>query len=450
MNSMANERYATVKERIISHVRLPLFRNGYLLTLSSAGSAGFGLVFWALAAHYYPAETIGVQSAVLSAMMLLAGFAVLGLNNVLIRYLQGAGQTVSRLIGLTYAISAAASVAISLAFLSVAAIWFPTLRFLISNGGWLLAFVIATAAWCVFSLQDFALTGLRQTQWIPLENLLFSFVKIILLVVFAGLPAGLGIFAAWNIPVALSLVPVNWLIFRRIVPEYIRARSSTDSPPRARQIAAYAAGNYLGSLFSIASVNLLPILVVTLDGAKGNAYFYLPWIIVNGLQLLALNMTTSLTVEATVDQAQLVAYCRHVLVHVTRLLVPAVIMILIGAPYILRVFGPDYATEGTQVLRWLALATVPNLIVLLGISLARVENRAGVVAIIQGAQAMLGLGLAAVFIGLWGLAGVGMAWLVSQLVVAVLVWWITLRPVFAAPTATSRAGKKSFDTLSQG
>ena len=91
-----------------------------------------------------------------------------------------------------------------------------------------------------------------------------------------------------------------------------------------------------------------------------------------------------------------------------------------------------------------------TLLTLLGISLARVENRAGVVAIIQGAQAMLGLGLAALFIGLWGLAGVGMAWLVSQSVVAVLVWWITLRPVFATPTAASRAGEKSFDTVRQG
>ncbi|MEP7357633.1 MAG: hypothetical protein ABI847_10370, partial [Anaerolineales bacterium] len=168
--------------RFLSHLRLPLYRNGYLLTLSSVGSSAFGLLFWALAARFYAPEVVGLQSAVLSAMMLLAGISVLSLNNVLIRFLQSAGQAAFRMVGFAYVVSVAASIVVSLAFVKAVGLWLPALQFLGQSPAWLISFLAATAAWCIFSLQDYALIGLRQTQWIPIENLLFSFAKIVLLV----------------------------------------------------------------------------------------------------------------------------------------------------------------------------------------------------------------------------------------------------------------------------
>src|SRR5258708_130668 len=140
MRTLAGDRKRPVTERVIFHLRTPLYRNGYLLTLSSVGQAGFGLIFWALAAHNYPAEIVGLQSAVLSAMMLLSGVAVLSLNNVLIRYVQPAGQATYRLIGFAYVVSAGASVAMSLFFLEGLAVWIPSLRFLRDSPGWIVSF----------------------------------------------------------------------------------------------------------------------------------------------------------------------------------------------------------------------------------------------------------------------------------------------------------------------
>jgi O-antigen/teichoic acid export membrane protein len=452
MKTLTGDRKRLATERIIFHLRSPLYRNGYLLTLSSAGSAGFGLVFWALAAHYYPPEIVGLHSAVLSAMMLLAGVAVLSLNNVLLRYIQPAGQATYRLVAISYALSVAACVVFSLIFLKSVDLWFPSLRFLGDSPGWILAFTLAAVAWTIFSLQDYVLTGLRQTQWIPLENILFSFAKIVLLILFARSLADLGIFAAWNIPVVLSLLPVNWLIVRYLIPQHIRATTRIAVPLIPRQIFTYATGNYLGTLFSLASTNLLPIVIATLAGAAANAYFFLPWTIANGLQLLALNMTTSLTVEGTLDQTQLVVYCRRVLIQVARLLVPVVIIILLGAPFFLVVFGREYAVKGTSLLRWLALATIPNVIVMLGISLARVQNRARIVALVQGALSGLGLGLSIILLPRLGIAGVGVAWLCSQTAVALWVGFAFLRPLLWNPNAVIRQpapGPKSINPESR-
>jgi O-antigen/teichoic acid export membrane protein len=412
---------------LAAHLRIPLYRNAYLLTISSGGSAVLGLVFWSLAARFYPPEVVGLDSALLSAMLLLAGIATFSFNNVLIRFIQPAGQQAKRLIATAYAVSFAASVPISLLFLVAASTWLPGLRVVDRSPAWILAFAASVAAWCIFALQDYALTGLRQAHWIPVENILFGLLKIVLLFVFARYLTQFGIFAAWNIPVLISLAPINYLIFWRLLPRH-SAQTAQAEPLVPRQVVSYAAGNYLGTLFGLAANNLLPILVASMAGAATNAYFYLPWTIVTGLQLWALNMTTSLTVEAALDPRRLAAYVRRVVVQMLRLLLPAAAVIFLTAPLLLRVFGPEYSAQGTTLLRWLALSAIPNAIVVLGLSLARVENRSKMVALIQGALSGLGLGLSAILLPRLGLAGVGLAWLASQSLVALLVAGTLLRP----------------------
>ena len=87
-------------------------------------------------------------------------------------------------------------------------------------------FVVSTAAWSVFSLQDSALTGLRASVWIPLENAVYGVVKLGLLVVVAQTSLSDGVFTSWTLPVVALLVPVNLLLFRRLIPRH--AASAVD------------------------------------------------------------------------------------------------------------------------------------------------------------------------------------------------------------------------------
>ena len=41
----------THAERLLAHVRLPIYRNAYALVLSSATTSGLGVVYWTLAAR---------------------------------------------------------------------------------------------------------------------------------------------------------------------------------------------------------------------------------------------------------------------------------------------------------------------------------------------------------------------------------------------------------------
>ena len=48
--------------RLRSHMRQPLYRSAYALSLSALASAGLGALYWAFAAHLYDPTIVGVSS----------------------------------------------------------------------------------------------------------------------------------------------------------------------------------------------------------------------------------------------------------------------------------------------------------------------------------------------------------------------------------------------------
>ena len=110
----------------------------------------------------------------------------------------------------------------------------PRWRFLASSPLFALWFVLATMAWCIFTLQDSVLAGMQQAIWVPIENTIFAVAKIALLLLFAWPAARYGIFASWTIPGAAVLLPISYLIFRRLLPRHAPVQRG---PGRAAGIA---------------------------------------------------------------------------------------------------------------------------------------------------------------------------------------------------------------------
>ncbi|MBR7831615.1 hypothetical protein KDK95_35350, partial [Actinospica sp. MGRD01-02] len=105
------------------------------------------------------------------------------------------------------------------------------------------------------------------------------------------------------------------------------------------------------------------------------AYFSLTWVIAYMLYLVSSNMGSSLVVESATNPAQLTRNCRRVLTHTGILLTTAVLALTAAAPEILRVFGPEYARQGTALLRLLLISALPNLVVATAVSVCRARRR---------------------------------------------------------------------------
>lgn len=409
------------------HLRLPLYRNAYALLLSGIISSGLGMLYWILAARTYDATIVGLNSAAIAALMLLSGMAQMSMNSALIRYLAIAGQRSRTLILGCYAVAIGVAVVAGVGYGRQVAYWTPALAPYLATWPAILLFTLAIISWTIYVLQDSVLAGLRQAVWVPVENSIGAVLKIILLLALPTLLPVYGIFAAWLIPVLLSVPPVTYFIFRQLLPAHVRATAATAAPLAWAPVSRYVLGNYVGTLCYLGYTTLLPILVTAQAGASANAYFYMPWMLAAALQLIGLNLTTSLTVEGAHDGQQLALYCYRVLRQGLYLVTPLVLALWIGAPTLLQLFGADYAREGTLLLRLLALSTLPNLLVLLYLSVSRVQHNTQGVILAQGLLCVTLLGLSYLLLPRLGIAGVGWAALVGQLATALFTLFTPLR-----------------------
>ncbi|PSM38593.1 hypothetical protein C6Y14_36230 [Streptomyces dioscori] len=409
-----------------------LFRNAYALMLNTGISAVLGLGFWLAAARYYSESAVGQGSAAIAAMKLLAGLTAVTLTGALARFIPVAGRGTGRLILRTYLGS---SVVVALAagvFLLTLGLWGSSYRFLHDPliG---ICFVLSVVAWSVLTLQDGVLTGLRSALWVPVGNTVFSAVKLALLVAFASAIPTMGVFVSWVAAIAVSVLPLGWLVFRRLVPRHVEATAEGAETPTMREIGRFLAGDYTGSLFSLAVVYLVPVIVASQVSSADNAYFYITTTIGGTVNLLAINMGASLTVEGSHDPARLAANTRAALRRMARIMLPVAGVLFFGAPWILGVFGQGYADAATPLLRWFAVGAVLRVVMETYFAVLRAQSRTGGLAWLQGLLCVLVLGLTVILLPRMGLTGAGVAEISSLAVIVLLAAPRLYRIVMTAP-----------------
>ncbi|MDN3022078.1 lipopolysaccharide biosynthesis protein [Streptomyces sp. S.PB5] len=396
-----------------------LFRNAYALMLNTGISAVLGLGYWLVAARYYSEAAVGQGSAAIAAMKLLAGLTAVTLTGALARFIPVAGRASGRMIFRTYAGS---SVIVALAagvFLLTLGLWGPSYGFL-NDPSHALFFVLAVVAWSVLTLQDGVLTGLRSALWVPVGNTVFSAVKLVLLVAFAAAIPTMGVFVSWVAAIAVSVLPLGWLVFRRLVPRHVEATEDHARPPSMKEIGRFLAGDYTGSLFSLAVVYLVPVIVAAQVSAEDNAYFYITTTIGGTVNLLAINMGASLTVEGSHDPGRLAANTRAALKRMARIMLPVAAVLFFGAPWILGVFGAGYADAATPLLRWFAVGAVLRVVMETYFAVLRAQSRTAGLAWLQGLLCALVLGLTLLLLPRMGLTGAGVAEISSLAVIVAI------------------------------
>jgi O-antigen/teichoic acid export membrane protein len=320
--------------------------------------------------------------------------------------------------------------------------WAPRLSFLGSDGGLQAWFLFSTLAWCLFVIQDSVLTALGRAVWVPIENAVFSLLKVALLAALATLMPLYGIFVSWTIAMIVSVVGVNVLIFARLMRTASRQVGEAVLSLRDRAFAQYFAADYLCSIAWLSVTNLMPVIVTAVAGATTNAYYALAYAVALPLYAFAQNIGTSLVLHGTQDRAALPALARTAAVQGLRILVPVVALLVVLAPYLLSLFGPDYVHRSTTVFRLLALGALPNFALALAVSVARVQRRLRRAVIATGTEAVLALGLVTPLLHAFGVSGVGIAWAGSQCVVAagLLLTWRSALGAGTAHAASANLG----------
>lgn len=397
-------------------LRDPLYRSSYALLVNSAGTTALGIVYWAVAAHFYSQQTLGRSAALISALMLVSIFAQLNLGNALPRFIPTAGRSAGKFIACCYLTSSCAALIGGLAFVTVLPRLSSQWNFVRDSLPLAVVFVVAAIVWEIFTLQDIALLSLRHPVLVPVENLVYGVAKLLMLLGVVSLLPSTGIFFSWVVPLAVTVPAVNWLIFRR----YLKDRDSAALPSglRTREVVHFISLDYIGSVLSQAYGNLLPLLVLSTLGAAADSSFYIAWTITAGLGLVASNFGMSLLVEGAAAPHRLAELTRGVLarcIAITSL--GAALLTLAGRP-ILEIYGSRYADHATSLLVLLAVGTIPACLVAVAISLDRLAGQVGRATLTRFVLTVLVLGGSWLLVRKVGIDGVAFAWGGANLIVA--------------------------------
>ncbi|GAA2093403.1 lipopolysaccharide biosynthesis protein [Actinomadura alba] len=405
--------------RVAADLADPLFRNAYALMANGGITGLLGLGYWFLAARHYDPADVGRNWAVIQAVMFVGGLTAL--NFMLIRFIPQTGRRTGAFVAASYVIGSGAAVVIALGFLLTLHWWGPSFAHLhgVGAGLWFLAMAFA---WNIFTQQDAVFTGLRQAHWVPIENTVFGVAKAVLLVAFAAALPRDGVGLSWMLPVMVSLVPVNLFIFGRLIPAHARETGGRRPPPKGAEIAHYVGGDYLGGLFSHATINLIPVVVAARIDPHTNAYFTMAWVLGMMLNLLSITMAMSLTVEGAFDGTRFAVKVRAALRRTVMLLIPASVLTVLLCPFALKVFGPGYAAQGAPLLQLLAAATLPKAIIELYLGVLRVRSRTRAIAVIQGARLTGTLAVVLMVPTESVLIGTGVGVLLVHVVIAIAVY----------------------------
>ena len=400
--------------RIAAAARAPLYRNGIALAANSTLSSLLGFGYWIVATHHASRATVGEASALVAALTALSAVAQLSLPTVLVSFLPRAGAHAGRLVARAYALAVCSSVALGVVFAVVAARVDDAFAPLAGAVG-AVTFGIAVAIWSLFSLQDNALTGLRCAIWVPVENMLYSAAKLAALLALGAGVGAIGLLATWVVPAAVGLLPVSGVLFLRLLPRHQQRSGNVD----LGGLRGYFAGDGLGLVLSQVGSTLLPILVVVRLGPEAGGAFGIAWMIVQSLDLVAINLGMSLTVEGAHDERELPQLLRGLRTRSLAVVGALAAGGILIAPELLSIFGASYGEHATVVLRLMLLGSIPRVVSVLALSAARAQRRSLRLLGLQGALAVLVPTSAWLLAGPLGLAGVGLAWVGAQAVVAV-------------------------------
>ncbi len=393
-----------------------LLGNSAAIAVASNLTAGLGYLFWTAFARNVTAAEVGMTATVISAMLLVALLATGGFIPLLIRTLSTAD--LAEFCGLS---STALTLTTGLggAFGVVACLFLPASVHATIGTPWLVGIMGAgSAGSALFLMVNAVLVGVRRADFSLLGNVAASVSRlaaVLVLLSFGALAAGAEavnistILLVWLASFAISVALSMWLLVRA-VPGFRFCPGSSWLPHLGRGVG----WEHLTTLGAQLPGFILPILAAQRVPAAQVGYLYMASMAGMTFCSVAAAVSTALLADCADRPGQLRAQVRRSLGLTGALLVVPAVVTCLFASQLLSLFGTDYARYGTTLLITLILASLPDAVTSVAVSVLRLQRR-------LAHAAALNLSMAVVFLlgswftlPHWGIAGAGWSELAAQ------------------------------------
>jgi O-antigen/teichoic acid export membrane protein len=396
--------------RIARHLGEPQHRTAYLLMANTLLAAAAGLVFWLVLTRWLqlPSQTIGVGYTTVAVGTTIGVLAKGGLDTALVRTVPAASApSAARLLALAAGIGCATALLVALALLGVGALaggaGSASASGLAPLTGWAWAAAATIGVLLVVTwLQDAWFLAEGNVQTNLKRTLAASAVRIVLPFLLVAWAAPSPVAAAWAAALAASAVVGVLLVRRRPARDGRSVRTDEFLGSAARNMAGSAAEFLPGLL-------LAPIVLAT-DGPAAAAYFGMAWTVASMLFLAAGAVGRSALAAMAKPGAATALALRRGLVQTFAVVGPGAVLGIVLAPWILGVFGPDYAREGALAFAILCASVVVVAPASLYLSVLRIRERTLPLVALPLLTIALLLVLTPPMEARLGLPGVALAW----------------------------------------
>ena len=411
---------------------LPLWRSGlsrdtfWLMTGTIIAALG-GFLYWKLVTFFYPSEMVGIAAAMLSSATFLAGLANLGLTTGIVRFLpRMIPQDKTTLIVFSYLVSAGMGLIASFIFLAGRDWWAPD--FAPAGAGWLyfVAFMMLVLTLALMNVHISLFQAERQLK-VPVWKNIGVVLGQILLILLLPLSLGaVGIVGAVLLSTLLFVLLLFWSI-----PSItgIPLRLTGLQTSQLKPMIVYSLGNQVFNLLWGLPNFFFPLLVLNRLGASANAHFAVPWLISNFVLIISKSVSVALLIDGSHDEGRLSHQVRLALLANCMLIIPLVLVLVALTPFILGIFGPEYASQSTDLLRLLVFTSLPESIISVYVTIKKVSKQIISMNLFMLIFNGLMMIISVIMVDSFGLIGVGWSFLLSHVLCAVMViprLWMTM------------------------
>lgn len=419
---------------------MKLIRNTIALVGTQAVTSVLGFVYWWLAARQFPAASVGLASAAVSAMTLLGTLGMLGLGTLLISELPRQRPRAPQLVTTAVLIAGGVSALLGALFALLAPFISSELGVFAEING-LIVFALGAAVTGMGLVFDQAAVGVMRTPLQFWRNAIFSVTKLLALVALAlwlHQSTGLSIFVTWVAGTTVSLLAVV-LIEIAVGKFHAGYRPQWDVLQGKGREALHHHGL---NLVLLGPGLFLPLVVTAMLSAEINAYFYTAWMLNNIVMVVPVALGTILFAAGSTSPETLRQKLRLTLGASIVYGVVANVVVSLAGRWLLHFFGAQYE-QSLPTLIVLNLSVFPVTISEHFVALRRIERRPGSALLPLGISSVLKIILAGVGARIGGLTGLSIALVAASYVMMFFLLPTVVRALGAAEWIKARAVRDS-------
>lgn len=323
-----------------------LIKNSAFLVINLGIGAVSGYGSLMLLTHIFSKGDIGLSATAVSAVSLITFITQFGVNYSVPRFLPTAKNRTAMINTLLTAVVVATLIG-AVIFLTL-----PYAKKLYPLGG--LVFGIAFVAAACFQAGETVLTTVlvadRSADKLVKYGAIPNFARLSAPAAFSFLGA-LGSFVSRVVATFIGFFILGGLLIRR----GHRFRLRVDFA-ETQDLVKFSAGMYVASIVGGMPQLILPLVVLSRVGAQQAAYWSVAMSIATLLFSLPSAVTTALLPEVSSRPGERRALLRRSAYLITILVVPALVIAFICAPFALDIFGNGYVSGTLVPLRWLIFA----------------------------------------------------------------------------------------------